>query len=104
MVLSIDGELDLYTAPALREAAQSAMEGGASHLILDLSAVQFMDSSGLGVIVACQKRLRETGGQLALVTPPTSPPTKLLSLTGLDRAIATHATLDDATDGRLDGR
>ena len=65
-------------------------------MVLDLTAVPFMDSSGLGVIVACLKRLREIGGELALVSPPSSPPTKLLSLTGLDHAIPTHATLDQA--------
>ncbi len=95
-VLSVEGEVDLYTAPAVREAAVAAMESGVDHLLLDLTAVPFMDSSGLGVIVACLKRLREMGGDLALVSPPSSPPTKLLSLTGLDHAIPTHATVDEA--------
>jgi anti-sigma B factor antagonist len=98
-ILSVEGEVDLYTAPAVREAAIGAMESGADHLLLDLTEVPFMDSSGLGVIVACLKRLRELGGDLALVSPPSSPPTKLLSLTGLDHAIPTHATLDEALGG-----
>jgi anti-sigma B factor antagonist len=95
-VLSVEGEMDLYSAPAVRDAALAAMDSGVDHLVLDLTAVPFMDSSGLGVIVACLKRLREMGGDLAVVSPPTSPPTKLLSLTGLDHAIATRATLDEA--------
>lgn len=98
-VLSVEGEVDLYTAPAVREAAIGAMEAGADHLLLDLTEVPFMDSSGLGVIVACLKRLRELGGDLAVVSPPRSPPTKLLSLTGLDHAIPTHATVDEAVAG-----
>jgi anti-sigma B factor antagonist len=98
-VLSVEGEVDLYTAPAVREAAIEAMEAGADHLLLDLTEVPFMDSSGLGVIVACLKRLRESGGDLAVVSPPSSPPTKLLSLTGLDHAIPTHATVDEAIAG-----
>jgi anti-sigma B factor antagonist len=98
-VLSVEGEVDLYTAPAVREAAIEAMEAGADHLLLDLTEVPFMDSSGLGVIVACLKRLRESGGDLAVVSPPSSPPTKLLSLTGLDHAIPTHATVDEAVAG-----
>jgi anti-sigma B factor antagonist len=65
-------------------------------VIVDLSDVPFMDSSGLGVIVGCLKRLRESGGDLALVTMPGSPPSKLLSLTGLDRAIPTFESPDDA--------
>jgi anti-sigma B factor antagonist len=98
-ILFVAGEVDLYTAPAVREAAVGAMESGADHLVLDLTDVPFMDSSGLAVIVACLKRLRELGGDLALVSPPNSPPTKLLSLTGLDHAIPTHATVDEALAG-----
>jgi anti-sigma B factor antagonist len=96
-VVAVEGELDLYTAPQLRDAVLAAVADGADHVVLDLTGVPFMDSSGLGVVVACLKRLREGGGDLAVVTPPGSPPTKLLSLTGLDRAIATHATVDEAT-------
>jgi len=98
-ILSVAGEVDLYTAPAVREAAVEAMDSGAEHLVLDLTDVPFMDSSGLAVIVACLKRLRELGGDLAVVSPPSSPPTKLLSLTGLDHAIPTHATVDEALAG-----
>ena len=98
-VLSVEGEVDLYTAPAVREAAVGAMESGADHVLLDLTDVPFMDSSGLAVIVACLKRLRELGGDLAVVSPPSSPPTKLLSLTGLDHAIPTHATVEEALAG-----
>jgi anti-sigma B factor antagonist len=94
-VVSVEGELDLYTAPQLRDAVMDAVEDGSERVVLDLTKVPFMDSSGLGVVVACLKRLRESGGDLALVTPPESPPTKLLSLTGLDRAIRTRATLDE---------
>jgi anti-anti-sigma factor len=83
----------------VREAAIEAMEAGADHLLLDLTEVPFMDSSGLGVIVACLKQLRELGGDLAVVSPPSSPPTKLLSLTGLDHTIPTHATVDEALAG-----
>jgi anti-sigma B factor antagonist len=95
-VLSIEGEVDLYSAPVVRDAALAAMDSGVDHLVLDLTAVPFMDSSGLGVIVACLKRLREMDGDLAVVSPSSSPSTKLFSLTGLDHAIATHATLDQA--------
>ena len=96
-VVAVEGELDLYTAPQMREAVLAAVTDGADHVVIDLTAVPFMDSSGLGAVVACLKRLRESGGELALVTPPGSPPTKLLSLTGLDHAIATHPTVEKAT-------
>lgn len=95
-VVTVVGELDLYTAPSLREAALEAAGRGPSRLILDLTEVPFLDSSGLGVIVACLKHLREIGGDLVLVTAPTSPPAKLLSLTGLDKAIPIFPSVDDA--------
>jgi anti-sigma B factor antagonist len=95
-VVNVVGELDLYTAPSLKEAALEAAGQGRSRLILDLTQVPFMDSSGLGVIVACLKHLREIGGDLVLVTAPTSPPSKLLSLTGLDKAIPLFPSLEDA--------
>jgi len=95
-IVTVLGELDLYTAPNLRESVLEVADDGQRQLIIDLSGVPFMDSSGLGVIVACLKRLREAGGDLALVTRPDSPPTKLLSLTGLDRAIPTFTSLDEA--------
>jgi anti-sigma B factor antagonist len=95
-VLSVRGELDLYSSPSLRDRVLAAADEGDRRLVIDLSAVPFMDSSGLGVIVGCLKRVRESGGDLALVTMPGSPPSKLLSLTGLDRAIPTFATPDEA--------
>jgi len=95
-VLSVRGELDLYTAPALRDRVAAAAGEGVRRLVIDLSDVPFMDSSGLGVIVGCLKRIRESGGDLALVTTPGSPPSKLLSLTGLDRAIPTFSTPGEA--------
>jgi anti-sigma B factor antagonist len=96
-IITVEGELDLYTAPSLRDTVLASAGDGRARLIIDLTAVPFMDSSGLGVIVACLKRLREAGGDLSLVSSPGSPPTKLLSLTGLDRAIPTFATADEAT-------
>jgi anti-sigma B factor antagonist len=66
-VLTVRGELDLYTAPALRDRVLAAAAEGQRRLVIDLSGVPFMDSSGLGVIVACLKRLRESGGELAVV-------------------------------------
>jgi anti-sigma B factor antagonist len=95
-VLAVDGELDLYTAPTLRDHVLAAADDDRHRLIIDLTEVPFMDSSGLGVIVGCLKRVRESGGDLVLVTRPGSPPGKLLSLTGLDRAIPTFASTEEA--------
>jgi anti-sigma B factor antagonist len=95
-VVSVQGELDLYTAPQLREAVLGLDAGSAPHVAIDLSDVGFIDSSGLGAIIACLKHVREQSGELALVTPEASPLTKLLALTGLDAAVPTVASLEDA--------
>ena len=94
-VVTVEGELDLYTAPQLRERVLELSEEGRARVAIDLERVGFIDSSGLGVIVACLKRLRESGGDLAVVAPEASPLSKLLTLTGLDHAIRAHPTLED---------
>ncbi len=97
-VVSVEGELDLYSAPQLREAVTAAVQDGADHIVLDLTGVPFMDSSGLGVVVACLKHLRETGGELSVVTPPSSPPDEAAVAHRASIApIPTHATVDEAT-------
>jgi anti-sigma B factor antagonist len=83
-VVEVAGELDLHTSPALRDHVLSLIEGGTGFLALDLSKVEFMDSSSLGALVACLKRLRERDGRLVLIGV-TGSPKKVLGLTGLDR-------------------
>ena len=66
-VLSVRGQLDVATAPDLRQALVEAQYGRASRVILDLDGLEFLDSMGLGVIVGGLKRSRTHGGELALV-------------------------------------
>lgn len=84
-VLDVAGELDLHTAPQLRESLMAAIDEGRLQVLVNLADVAFMDSTALGVLVAGLKRAREAGGDLALVVPD-GPPRKVLTLTGLDRA------------------
>jgi anti-sigma B factor antagonist len=93
-VLAVAGELDLATAPGLRERVRE-MPDEALQVALDLTGVGFVDSSGLGAIIACLKHVRERGGELVLVAPDASPVAKLLSLTGLEPSIARVLTVDD---------
>src|SRR5262245_58899249 len=88
-VLSFVGELDLQTAPDLKEAI--AAEQG--RVALDLSRVPFMDSSCLGVIVAAHKLSVEAGGELALTGLQDSP-RKVLALTGLDEVVPIFDSVD----------
>ncbi len=83
-VVEVAGELDLHTSPALRDHVFGLIEGGTGYLALDMTKVDFMDSSSLGSLVACLKRLRERDGRLVLIGVSGSPK-KVLGLTGLDR-------------------
>src|SRR2546430_9584696 len=65
-VLEVGGEIDVYTAPQLRERLISLVEGGDRHVIVDLARVEFLDSTGLGVLVGALKRLRGVDGGLSL--------------------------------------
>jgi anti-sigma B factor antagonist len=95
-ILRVSGELDLYTAPRLREAVVGATDDGATDVVVDLDDVSFIDSSGLGVLVACLKRVRERGGSFAVVAGESSPLHRLLALTGLDGFLPTFTTLEGA--------
>ena len=82
--VSVRGEVDVYTAPQLRECLYGVVVDGNRRVVLDLSAMSFIDSTGLGVIVGTLKRLREGGGDLVLRSPSRST-RKVLEITGLTR-------------------
>lgn len=63
-VLRVRGEVDLYTAPRLQESVLAALSPGARSLAIDLSRVEFMDSTGLEVLLIAKKRAAERGGDV----------------------------------------
>jgi anti-sigma B factor antagonist len=81
------GELDMSTAPRLREELVRLASGGASVVTLDLSDLAFIDSTGLSVLITGLKRLRQQGGDLALRSP-TPGTRKVLEITGLTEVFA----------------
>jgi anti-sigma B factor antagonist len=95
-VLEVQGEVDLYTSPQLRDAILRLTEEGENRIVIDLNNVSFIDSSGLGVLVAGLKRARERGGELALVFGEGSVQ-KVLGITGLDKVFPTHGSVGEAT-------
>lgn len=101
VVVEVAGELDLYTAPNFRDSVLEATsnEGAAPKVIVDFHRLGFIDSSGLGAIVACLKHLRERGGELTLVAPEESGLRRLLDLTGLDRVLTVHPSVDEIPAG-----
>jgi len=95
VVLALAGELDMATAPDLRQAIVAVVADGATDLVLDLSEVSFCDSVGLGIIVGGLKRARSHGGDLRLRAVPDRL-ADTLALTGLDRAITVEPSVASA--------
>jgi anti-sigma B factor antagonist len=93
-VVVTTGEIDLYTAPALRESLIRAGESS-NRIVIDLTAVTFLDSTGLGVMLGAQRRARSTDRSVVLVGP-TDMVKRVLHVTGLDRVFPTYARLDEA--------
>src|SRR5262245_5539484 len=97
-VVTVHGEIDVATSPALRERLIGLVNDGSAQLVLDLEAVDFLDSTGLGTIVSTLKRTRSHGGDLRLVCTEARI-RRLFEITGLDSAVPLHASLDDAIGG-----
>ena len=94
-VLGVAGEIDVYTAPQVREQIRDLAAKGTVHLIADLSRVEFIDSSGLGALIGGLRRVREDGGSLVLVIS-TPRILRVFQLTGLTRAFVIHDTVAGA--------
>jgi anti-sigma B factor antagonist len=77
------GEIDLYTAPRLQSELMSALSSNPARLIVDMSGVEFCDSTGINVLLAAHRQARERGGELQLAGPG-SATRKVLQVTGLE--------------------
>jgi len=94
-VLAVQGEVDISTAPELRERLLALAERGTTVAVVDLSEVSFVDSTALGALVSGVKRLRNAGGDLRLVvTQPRI--TKVFEITGLTDVFHIFASADEA--------
>lgn len=94
LVLDVAGEIDLATAPQLEAKVTEADPEG--HLVLDMTNVTFMDSTGLRVLISAHERANENGGSLAIVAGE-GPVTKLLSITGVDGWLSVYPNRAAAT-------
>jgi anti-sigma B factor antagonist len=82
--MSVAGEIDLYTAPKLHSALMTALAGNTPlRLVVDMTGVEFCDSTGMNVLLAAHRRAREAGGELQLASPR-SAIRKVLQVTGLE--------------------
>jgi anti-sigma B factor antagonist len=95
-VLTVSGEVDMGTAPDFEEELARAVDQGlGGGLVVDLSNVSFIDSTGLNALVRALERQRLSGGSLALVTDD-SRVAMMLEVTRLDRVLARYGTLGEA--------
>jgi anti-sigma B factor antagonist len=104
-VIAARGEIDLFTAPELKQVITDVIESGERRVAIDLSEVSFLDSTALGVLIGAVKRLRSRGGALAVINTDSSI-AKTFEITGLDQIFTIVASraealaaLDDAIEG-----
>ncbi len=102
-LIELGGEVDLYTAPEFKERMVQVIEDGKTRVVVDLSKATFIDSTTLGVLVGGVKRLRPSGGSLAIVCSDQNIQ-KIFEITGLDRVFPIHESREEAlsavaTDG-----
>jgi anti-sigma B factor antagonist len=95
-VVEVDGDLDAHTSPMIREAVIRLLEEGHRHFVLDLGFVPFMDSMGLGVIVAVTKRIREHDGSLRLASV-SGRMLKIFDLSGMRESYEIYQSSEEAT-------
>jgi anti-sigma B factor antagonist len=96
-VISLAGEVDLYTAPEFKQQLLDVIANGGKQVIVDFTDTTFIDSTTLGVLVGGVKRLRTTDGQLSLVCSDRNI-TKIFEITGLDRVFTIYPTRSEAVE------
>ena len=104
-VIAARGEIDLFTAPELKQVITEVIENGERRVAIDLSEVSFLDSTALGVLIGAVKRLRSRGGALAVVNTDSSI-AKTFEITGLDQIftiVASRAEALEALDDAIEG-
>jgi anti-sigma B factor antagonist len=94
-VVAVSGEVDVHSAPALRDAITALLASGERSVVVDLSEVSFLDSTGLGALVSARTAAGTTGGSLPLVCTHERV-LRLFTITGLDDVFEIHAGVDDA--------
>jgi anti-sigma B factor antagonist len=94
-VLDVRGEVDVYSAPALRDSLSGLLDAGPKAVIVDLTEVAFLDSTGLGALVAARTRANDAGSRLLIVCDRERI-VKLFRITGLDSVFEIYPSRDAA--------
>jgi anti-sigma B factor antagonist len=96
-VLAVRGEIDLFTAPELKQVLAESIEAGRVRIIVDLTQTTFLDSTALGVLIGAVKRLRSRDGALAIVNVDENI-SKTFEITGLDQIFTILPTREAAIE------
>jgi anti-sigma B factor antagonist len=96
-VVSLEGEVDLYTAPELKQELHRLVGEGAKRIVIDMTATTFIDSTTLGVLLSVVKRVRPEGGAVVLVCPDRNVK-RIFEITLLDRVFTIVDTREEAFD------
>ncbi len=99
LVFKLRGCLDLATAPTVRAALAEAAEQRSRDLIVDLTQLEFLDSTGLGVLIGAHRRAAESGAPFRLIVSD-GPISRLLNITGLIGVFAAYRSIEDAQNDR----
>jgi anti-sigma B factor antagonist len=97
-VVAVTGEIDISSAPRMRETIESVVEGGPPQLIVDLGGVEFMDSSGLNTLIAAVRHMGPESLRVVATHPHIR---RIFSITGTDKVIPVFDSLDEAIQGVL---
>lgn len=95
-VLDVEGEVDIFTAPKLRQQIADLVDADRGAIVVNLLGVAFMDSSGLGALVGGLKRVKERDGLLHVACAQ-GPVFRVLSITGLHQVLPVFPTVEEAT-------
>jgi anti-sigma B factor antagonist len=93
IVMRLAGELDLYNAEDVRTALAQAIDSTPRRIVVDMAAVEFVDSTALGVLIEARSRL---GQDALLLAAPQLETRRTLQISGLDRHLAVHDSVDEA--------
>jgi len=96
-VIELEGEVDVYTAPQLKQQMINLLESGNKQMIIDLTKVEYLDSTALGVLIGGLKRMREMDGNMMLVCP-SARIRRVFEITGLDKIFDIYNTADEAQE------
>ena len=100
-IVSVTGEVDLFTAPEFKQRVMAPIAAGVDHVIVDLMETTFIDSSSLGVLIGAHRRLKARGGTL-IVACDTEAIVKTFRITGLDGVFRLVDSVQAALNGRAE--